>query len=61
MKKFFHDRKKLLGEPRHGKHVKVYLGVKAQGVVWSCLKGPEGFGIPADCNEKDAYTGAHLG
>jgi hypothetical protein len=56
-----HVRKKLLGEPRHGKHVKVNLGVKAQGMVWSCLKGPVGFGVPTDCHEKDAYTGAHLG
>lgn len=60
-KDIFNVRKRLLEEPQYGKHVKGYLGVKARDVVWSCLRGPEGFGLPADCNEKDAYTGAHLG
>ncbi|KAF2632385.1 hypothetical protein BU25DRAFT_487892 [Macroventuria anomochaeta] len=53
-------RRRLLEDAQYQTHIKGHLGVRVQDVIWSCLKGPEGFDLSADCDEKDAQIGAHL-
>lgn len=50
----------LLEEERFRKHVRSHLGQTVEGLVWACLKGPEGFGLDGECDEKDAFVAARL-
>ncbi|KZM24032.1 uncharacterized protein EKO05_0004620 [Ascochyta rabiei] len=50
----------LLIDTRFRKYVTGHLGLAVQSVIWSCLQGPEGFGLEGDCDEKDAWVGAKL-
>lgn len=53
-------RNRLLNDAKYHKHVKGHLGVTIESVIWSCLKGVEGFDIEKDCDEKDAQVVAKL-
>jgi serine/threonine protein kinase len=50
----------LLEDERFSKHVRSHLGLTVEGLVWACLKGPEGFGLDGECDEKDAFVAAGL-
>lgn len=41
-------------------HVRAHLGVAVESVIWACLRGPNGFGLAEDCDEREAGVGANL-
>ena len=59
-KHIYGARRNLLEDAKYSKHVRGHLGVAAESVIWSCLKGPEGFDLPPDRDEKDYHIGAYL-
>jgi hypothetical protein len=59
-KYIYSARTNLLEDTKYSKHVRGYLGAAAESVIWSCLKGPEGFDLPRDRDEKDSQIGAYL-
>jgi hypothetical protein len=50
----------LLEDERFSRYVRSHLGLTVEGLVWACLKGPEGFGLDGECDEKDAFVAARL-
>lgn len=59
-KDIYNVRSRLLNDDSYQQYVRSHLGVTMAGVVWACLDGPQGFGLDADCSEKDALVGAKL-
>ncbi|KAJ4986067.1 hypothetical protein SVAN01_08440 [Stagonosporopsis vannaccii] len=53
-------RRLLAQEERFQSHVRAHLGVAVESVIWACLKGPSGFGLAEECDERDASVGATL-
>jgi hypothetical protein len=50
----------LSKEKQHLDYVRIHVGNTVQGIISSCLIGPEAFDLPKDCDEKRGVVAAAL-